>query len=104
MPGALLVSARAPGAWGNAIEMSVRPTGPGRYSVTVRYAGAVFENARVLALGRPRPVTAGTAGQPPPVGLDQARAAGVTIQVTRERAGRYPGTPPAPPQEEGNPS
>jgi hypothetical protein len=104
MPGALFVSARSAGAWGNAIEISVRPSGPGRYSVTVHYAGAVFENARALALGKPRSIAGGTAIRQPPFGLDQARAAGVPIQVTRERTDRHPSDRPVPLGEEGDPS
>jgi hypothetical protein len=84
--------AREPGAWGNGIAVTVRKSGPARYDVTIGFAGARFENARQVALaGRilgpdeePLPALAQDLFKPGPVGVLQAKAAGVQAGVTRE--------------------
>lgn len=84
--------AAAAGAWGNLIEIGVGPwvpddgvpgvdpPVPGRFLVTVGYAGARVEGARESARG------GGSAPPPAPVGVLDARAAGVAARVIRERA------------------
>jgi hypothetical protein len=91
VPGFIELRARRPGAWGNAIAVSVRKVGPARFDVTVGYQGARFENARQVALvGRilkpgeePLPALAEDLLAPGPAGVLQAKAAGVHADVTR---------------------
>jgi hypothetical protein len=87
----------APGAWGNAIEVEVSPTpgGPGRFDVSVRFAGGRAESARKAALGGDHaPVTSAEIAAPGPVGVLHAKAAGVAARVLRERAWAPPEPPP----------
>jgi hypothetical protein len=78
------LSARAEGAWGNAISVAARKAGPARFDVTVDYAGARFENARVTALGGAQlPSLTEEILRPGPAGVLQAKAAGVKAQVSR---------------------
>ncbi len=70
----------------------MRPDGPGRYEVTVNYAGARFENARQAVRGAPLPAAAAELLEPSPVGILQAKAAGVSAGVTRDRAELPPET------------
>jgi hypothetical protein len=100
--GFIKVVALVPGARGNAIAVAARKSGPARFDVTVSYQGARFESARRTVLGgeqlpvladdilRPATAdskTAGAQAKPPgPVGLLQAKAAGVHVRVTRDRA------------------
>lgn len=84
------IRAREVGAWGNEIAVTARKAGPGMYDVEILYAGARFENARQVALGLEPGSTDDLAAltqkliQPGPVGLLQAKAAGVRLTVTRE--------------------
>ncbi|HEU4883399.1 MAG TPA: hypothetical protein VFT45_14155, partial [Longimicrobium sp.] len=87
----------SPGAWGNAIEVEVSPTpdGPGRFDVSVRFAGGRAESARKAALGADfAPTTAAEINAPGPVGVLHAKAAGVAARVLRERAGAPQDSPP----------
>jgi hypothetical protein len=94
VPGFVRLQARTPGAWGNAIAVTVRQAGPGFVDATISYQGARFENARQVALtGQVQPNPAGeqlatlTADllRPAPVGVLQAKAAGISANVTRDR-------------------
>lgn len=87
VPGFIELSARRPGAWGNAISVAARKAGPARFDVTVSYEGARFECARLIALGGEQlpPLTEDLL-RPGPVGILQAKAAGVHAQVSRDRA------------------
>jgi hypothetical protein len=75
------LKAASPGTWGNAISVGVRPDGPGRYQLEVAFAGDRFESARAAVLG-----TADDAKGTSVPGILQAKAAGVSAQVTRDRA------------------
>jgi hypothetical protein len=86
LDGFVRLDARAPGEWGNRIAVTAREAGPGRYDVTVAYAGAPFENARRAVLGDPLPAAAAQLLLPGPVGVLQAKAAGVEARVSRDRA------------------
>jgi hypothetical protein len=86
MEGFLWIRAREAGAWGNEISIVARPAGPGRWDVTIHFAGARFENARKTVLGAPLPDLAQDLLQPGPIGILQAKAAGVEARVTRDRA------------------
>lgn len=85
--GFLEMAAREPGSWGNQIAVSVRPAGqPARWDVEISLAGPRFENARQVVLGAPPPSLAQELAQPGPIGVLQAKAAGVEARVTRDRA------------------
>jgi hypothetical protein len=85
--GFIELSAREPGAWGNAIAVAVRKSGPARFDVSVSYQAARFENARRVVLGGAElPALTEDLLKPGPVGVLQAKAAGVKAQVTRDRA------------------
>jgi len=96
VPGFIKLMATKQGAWGNAIAVSVRKSGPAFYDVTIAYQGARFENARLVALaGQVSPETAAAGNQlpalvedllrPGPVGVLHAKAAGIQAEVTRDR-------------------
>ncbi len=82
------------GTWGNAIAVTARNAGPARFDVTIGFAGARFENGRMTALaGRiiapsddPLPALTAQILTPRPVGVLQAKAAGVRADVSRDRA------------------
>jgi hypothetical protein len=95
VPGFIEIRARKPGAWGNAIALTVRKSGPARYDVALRYDGARFENAREMVLlgrlltkeERSLPDLPESLLKPPgPVGVLHAKAAGVRASVSRDRA------------------
>jgi hypothetical protein len=94
------VLANAPGAWGNAVEVGFGPWAPraadgtlgapvpGRFEVTVGFAGARMESARhAVSGGAHVPSAAAETVAPGPVGVLHAKAAGVAARITRERAG-----------------
>lgn len=91
--GLIELIARTPGAWGNSISVTAKKTGPVRFDVGIGYDGLLFENARQVALaGRilgpsADPLSDLTAQilKPAPVGVLQAKAAGVRADVTRDR-------------------
>lgn len=97
VPGFIELRAREPGAWGNAIGVIARQAGPARFDVTVAFQGGHFENARQVALaGRiftpdeyPLAALAEELLKPGPVGVLQAKAAGVHADVIRERANLF---------------
>lgn len=79
------VKAAGPGAWGNAIALSGRKSGPAIYDIEVHFTGSYFENARRAVEGNPLPALADQLLQPGPVGVLTAKAAGVRAAVTRDR-------------------
>lgn len=87
--GFIELSARELGAWGNAIAVAARKSGPARFDVTISYQGARFENARLVVKGGEEELPALTEDllRPGPVGILQAKAGGIKAQVTRDRAG-----------------
>ena len=84
VPGVLQLEAVEPGAWGNDVSVVVRPAGPGAWDVFISLAGARFENARETVLGPPLPAQAQGLQKPGPIGVLQAKAAGVEARVTRD--------------------
>ncbi|MEZ4706882.1 MAG: hypothetical protein R3A44_06740 [Caldilineaceae bacterium] len=82
--GFLELKARQPGQWGNGIAVAARQTGPAMYDFTIAYPGARFENARAIALGKPLSDLVEETLEPGPVGVLQAKAAGVFVEVSRE--------------------
>jgi hypothetical protein len=87
------ISAKDAGEYGNDVAITVRYAGPAAFDITVAYPGARFECGREIALwGRipadgepPAPTPADMIG-PGPVGAMQAKAAGIGVAVTRDRA------------------
>lgn len=82
----LELRARDAGEWGDEIEVTARPGGAAAWDVTVEYRGARFENARQAVRGRTLPAAAGDLLAPGPVGILEAKAAGVAARVTRDGA------------------
>jgi hypothetical protein len=90
MQGFIRLQAREPGAWGNAISITVRKGSNGQpayFDVTVSYAGVRLENARQTVLGGQQqlPASSDDLLKPGPIGILQAKAAGVQASVTRQR-------------------
>ena len=104
------VEANKNGTWGNEIAVTARQSGPAMYDVAIIYQGSLFENARQVALGKgPQPPAPrcqkGKMGsvaqqvvpdrdlptliqyllQPGPIGVLQAKAAGVRADISRDR-------------------
>jgi hypothetical protein len=86
-PRFLELAARAPGDAGNAIEVTARPAGPGRFDITVALRGARFESARAAVLGRPPAPRPQDALAPGAIGLRVTRAAGIACEVVRVDTG-----------------
>lgn len=82
--GFIELQAKQTGNWGNEIAVSVRPSGPALYDVSITYTGARFENARQLVLGATVPALTKELLQPSPVGISQAKAAGIRATVSRD--------------------
>lgn len=82
--GFLQIEAKLPGAAGNSISVTARKVGPALFDVSVAFQGARFERARQLVLGEPLPALTEKLLQPGPVGLLQAKAAGIRVAVTRD--------------------
>ncbi len=86
LAGFILLEAKEEGTWGNEIAVTARPAGPAIYDVSVIYRGGRFESARAIVLGpQPGELTKELL-KPSPVGVLQAKAAGVRADVTRDRA------------------
>lgn len=92
VPGFFELKAIQPGTWGNTIEVTARKASPGRFDLTIGYAGARFECARQIALSGKvlgpgedsMPSLTGEIIKPRPVGVLQGKAAGVKAAVTRD--------------------
>jgi hypothetical protein len=88
VPGFISLTAQKAGAWGNAIAVTVRKgtKGPAYFDVTVNYPGVRLENARQTVLGgKQLPASSDDLLKPGPIGILQAKAAGVQADVTRQR-------------------
>mgnify|MGYP001393673464 CR=1 FL=1 len=83
--GFLRIQAREPGAFGNNIAVAARSSGPAMFDFSVIYEGVPFENARQTVLGKPLAALTTESLEPGPVGVLQAKAAGVSVRVIRER-------------------
>jgi hypothetical protein len=93
VPGVSELRALAEGQWGNSIVVTAKRSGPVRFDVTIGYKGARFENARQVA-STGRILESGEQALPSqstqivkaaPVGVVKSKAAGVRVDVTRER-------------------
>jgi len=88
LSGAIELTAINPGAWGDHIAVSARPSGPALYDVAIFFEGGRYENARQLVQG-PLPALATDLVKPGPIGVLQAKAAGVLASVTRDRIANH---------------
>lgn len=88
VPGFIQLKAQRPGTWGNSIRVVARKSGPALFDVTISFPGARFERARHVVLGEPLPKLTEDLLKPTPLGVLQAKAAGVLASVTRDRAER----------------
>ncbi len=86
LDGFIKLEAKEEGASGNEIAVSARQVGPAIYDVSVIYRGGCFENARAIVLGQPVAELAQALIKPGPIGVLQAKAAGVQAAVTRDRS------------------
>jgi hypothetical protein len=87
VPGFIELSARSAGSWGNSIQIVARKAGPALFDVTTKFPGARFENARVVTMGGEHlPSSVEDILKPGPMGVLQAKAAGVRAAVTRDGA------------------
>lgn len=87
VPGVIEISAKNAGAWGNGIAVTAQQAGPARFDVKIGFDGARFENARRAVLGGEHlPVLADEFLRPGPVGILQAKAAGIKATVSRDLA------------------
>jgi hypothetical protein len=83
--GFIELSARSAGSWGNSIQVVARKAGPALFDVTIKFAGARFENARLVAMGGEHlPASVEEMLKPGPMGILQAKAAGIRASVTRD--------------------
>ncbi len=83
--GFLKIYAQKLGAWGNQIAVSARESGPAMYDFAVIYTGDPFENGRLTVAGKQLAKLTDESLAPGPIGILQAKAAGVLATVTRER-------------------
>lgn len=86
LTGFIQLEAKADGEWGNEIAVAARQSGHAIYDVSVIYSGGRFENACSVVLGQPAPELTQAVLKPGPIGVLQAKAAGVRVGVTRDRA------------------
>ncbi|HEY7009431.1 MAG TPA: hypothetical protein VH395_10840, partial [Jatrophihabitantaceae bacterium] len=71
----------------NLISVSSRPAGPARFDVAIVADGARFESARSIVAGPPPTLAGRSTLEPTPLGVDEAKAAGTRVRVTRDRSG-----------------
>jgi hypothetical protein len=86
LSGFIKLEAKVEGTWGNEISVGARQVGPAIYDVSVSYLGGRFESARSVVLGPSPGELTKALVQPGPIGVLQAKAAGVRAVVTRDRA------------------
>ncbi len=86
-PGLLEIKAKKPGDHGNAIAVAVRKVGPALYDMTITFEGGRFEVARQIARGPELPELVLDLLKAGPVGVLQAKAAGVRAALRREDTG-----------------
>jgi hypothetical protein len=91
--GFIVITARGTGEFGNQIAVTARKSGPGAYDVTIQFEAGRFESARRAVAGRALGSSAQDLLEPGPVGILQAKAAGVRAEVFR---GGSPATDTAP--------
>ena len=86
------IFAKASGTYGDDIAITVQYAGPAAFDISVSYPGARFECGREIALtgripgdGEAPPSSPAGLTEPGPIGVLQAKAAGIGTAVTRDR-------------------
>ena len=90
VPGFVRLVARRPGSEGAEITVTARPSGPASFDVEVSFAAARFESAREVVAGRPLSASSDKHLVPGPIGVLEAKAAGIQATVWRERTWSAP--------------
>ena len=92
LSGFIEIRAREAGTWGNDIAVSARESGPAMFDVEIIYASTRFENARKIIMGKDLskpdlylPTQTDALLQPGPLGILQAKAAGIHATVSRDK-------------------
>jgi hypothetical protein len=85
VPGFVEVKAKGAGPQGNQILITAPRAGPASFDVTVRFEAGRFESARAAVAGRPLSASADDLVRPGPIGVLEAKAAGIRAAVWRER-------------------
>ncbi len=83
--GFVRLAARSAGPEGAEIEVTARPAGPASFDVEVSFAAACFERAREVVAGRPLSASGDDHLVPGPIGVLEAKAAGIQAAIRRER-------------------
>jgi hypothetical protein len=90
VPGFVRLAARSPGPEGAEIAVTARPSGPASFDVEVSFAAARFESAREVVAGRALSASSADHIVPGPIGVLDAKAAGIQATVWRERTWSEP--------------
>jgi hypothetical protein len=85
VPGFVEVKARESGPKGTAVVVTAPRSGPAQFDVTVSFEAGRFEVAREIVAGRPLSASAEDLLRAGPIGVLEAKAAGIRAAVTRER-------------------
>ena len=85
VPGFVELRARETGPQGTAIVVTAPRSGPAQFDVTVSFEAGRFESARETVAGRPLSASADDLLRPGPIGVLEAKAAGIRAAVQRER-------------------
>jgi hypothetical protein len=85
VPGFVELQAREDGAQGASIVVTAPRSGPASFDVTVSFEAGRYESAREAVRGRPLSASADDLLRPGPIGVLEAKAAGIHAAVWRER-------------------
>ncbi len=92
LSGFIEIRAREAGVWGNDITVSARESAPAMFDVEIIYQGARFENARKIVMGKDLsepdlylPTQTEALLRAGPLGVLQAKAAGIHATVSRDQ-------------------
>ena len=82
--GFIELSARKIGYWGNQLSLVVCNSGPAIFDLMIIFPGSRFESARQTVLGDELTAVVNVSLKPGIIGVRQAKAAGVQVEVTRD--------------------
>jgi len=82
--GFIELAARKTGEWGNQLSVIVCDSGPAIFDLLVSFPGSRFESARQIVEGEPLTSVVTESLKPTSIGIKQAKAVGIHIEVTRE--------------------
>ena len=86
VPGFVELVSRRSGPEGAEVSVTARATGPASFDFEIGVAPARFESAREAVSGRPLSASTDEHLVPGPIGVLEAKAAGIQATVLRERA------------------